>query len=204
MLNEVAKSEIKGKDKTLFSQVGTEMTTLIKDEEVKTKCELIYFSSSLVKRNPNKEIQTLSDVSWRHWKKICGIRPQKQRRDVWLTTDQVKKLVCLTYLKAANPNGHHTYRDVLFELFKPNPDWQARLDAIAYAPNDALITPAKGKELPTLIKRLTGASIKLDSIEQRLRRVGKENEKIFSRRRRYTADQVNWWIQAAYPDLMVS
>jgi hypothetical protein len=149
--------------------------------EVMQKCAIIYGR----KFDPR---------TWRNWKRQCRIEPKTPQQGDWLTPFETKKLIALAFLKRQNPHGSYTYGQILLEMSRPDKqDW---LIAIAKAPNNTLIQPCYGRDLPKVIKQLTGCAVS----QRRLYRIAERNRREFSLSAWYSPRQINWWVQMISPN----
>jgi hypothetical protein len=154
---------------------------LVQGKEVLQKCRLISGHS------------TLGERAFRKWKRTCRIPPSTPQRGDWLTPFETKKLIAFALLKRGNINVSVTYFDVLKELAKP--DNQDLLNAMTIAPVNTLIQPCYGRDLPDVLRQLTGCTVN----PRRLYRIAARNRREFSRAKRYSAQQINWWVEQICP-----
>jgi hypothetical protein len=153
---------------------------LLPGREVMEKCSLVYG-------------RTITDRTWRNWKRACEISPADPRVGEWLTEFQVKCLLVLAYLKKGNRWNHYSYEQVLVTMAKlrRTPEQAKFLQAIAEAPVNTLVQPCYGRELPQVLEKLTGCHIN----PRRLYNIAKRKGQKFSRAKQYNTRQINWWIE---------
>lgn len=105
---------------------------------IKTACEAIYGSA-------------IGDRTWRGWKRICEI--DRYVREVGAT--QAAYLCTLAKLKRDRPNVRIGLFQIRMELTKLNKP----VEAIASQVYECFYTTATGRDLPTIIRQVSGRTV---------------------------------------------